>query len=193
MDSYGFKDNKTKSDASIEEMISEAVDAAKNALQSQIDAMWNKIYPVGSIYYTTNTVNPSTLFGGTWEAYAAGRVLVGLDTSQVTFNAIGKTGGSYVSSYTPSGTVNGHALTINELPEHNHWVKDKPQSANWGQGSNSGFLMKYEVGQQSDFYTSGVKASGNLGQAHTHTFTGRATTISALQPFQVVRIWRRTA
>lgn len=36
------------------------------------------VYPVGSIYTTIATVNPSALFGGTWELIAEGQLLVGL-------------------------------------------------------------------------------------------------------------------
>jgi len=58
------------------------------------------IYPIGTIYETTNTVHPNTLFGGTWELYGAGRVTVCRDSSQTEFNVIGKTGGSkYLQSH----------------------------------------------------------------------------------------------
>lgn len=32
-----------------------------------IDETLNKIYPVGSVYFSVDNTNPSTLFGGTWE------------------------------------------------------------------------------------------------------------------------------
>lgn len=53
------------------------------------------MHPVGSIYMTTIETNPSEIFGfGTWELWGAGRVPVGVDTTQSEFNTIEKTGGT---------------------------------------------------------------------------------------------------
>ena len=75
-----------------------------------LDTM-KKIYPVGSIYMSTVSTNPATLFGfGTWEAMPAGRVLLAQGKSSwgTTYNA-GSTGGEAT-----------HQLTVGELPTHNH-------------------------------------------------------------------------
>ena len=55
--------------------------------------MINLIYPVGSIFMSTNSENPSTYLGGTWEAWGSGRVPVGVDTSNSNFSTVEKTGG----------------------------------------------------------------------------------------------------
>lgn len=52
------------------------------------------IYPIGSIYLSVNNVNPSSVFGGTWERWGSGRVPVGVDMSDNDFNTVEKTGGS---------------------------------------------------------------------------------------------------
>lgn len=67
-------------------------------------AIFDAIYPVGSIYIAYNHTNPGTLFGGTW-ARLENAFLWGVDPS----GAIGQTGGSKT-----------HTLTVNELPAHNH-------------------------------------------------------------------------
>ena len=59
-----------------------------------ISALMLKMYPVGSIYASTASTNPGTLFGGTWEALPAGRVLLAQGTSTWgTTYAAGSTGG----------------------------------------------------------------------------------------------------
>ena len=68
-------------------------------------------YPIGSIYTNAavNT-NPATLLGfGTWAAFAAGRVLVGVDSTQTEFDTLGETGGAKT-----------HTLQASEMPSHSH-------------------------------------------------------------------------
>ena len=69
------------------------------------------VYPVGSIYMNASVAtNPATLLGfGTWAIYAAGKVMVGLDSSDTDFNALTDTGGSKT-----------HTLTTAEMPSHTH-------------------------------------------------------------------------
>lgn len=77
------------------------------ALVSGIDAsmtILDAMYPVGTIYQSTKSTNPSTFLGGTWTALT-GRMLVGA-------------GADF-----PAGTTGGektHTLTISEMPSHNH-------------------------------------------------------------------------
>jgi len=43
----------------------EALETAKNTTADTIE----KIYPIGSIYCTTNNVSPTAILGGTWELF----------------------------------------------------------------------------------------------------------------------------
>jgi hypothetical protein len=66
--------------------------------------------PIVFIYTTISTVNPSVELGyGTWEAFGAGRVLVGQNTSDGSFDSMEETGGAKT-----------HTLINNEMPSHNH-------------------------------------------------------------------------
>jgi len=68
-------------------------------------------YPVGAIYLSINSANPSTVFGGTWVAWGTGRVPVAIDTGQTEFNTVEKTGGakthtlSAAESGLPAGNI----------------------------------------------------------------------------------------
>lgn len=65
------------------------------------------MYPVGSIYMSVNSTNPSTLFGGTWQRIQ-GRFLFAADSK----HAAGSTGGEET-----------HKLTVEEMPSHSHTIE----------------------------------------------------------------------
>jgi hypothetical protein len=46
-----------------------------SAIQTQLNDMWKKIYPVGSIYTSISSTSPATLFGGTWSQIGDGYYL----------------------------------------------------------------------------------------------------------------------
>jgi Baseplate structural protein Gp10, C-terminal domain len=52
------------------------------------------IYPVGSIYLSVNNTNPSTLFGGTWVAFGAGKMPIGVNGADPRIDAAEETGGT---------------------------------------------------------------------------------------------------
>ena len=64
----------------------------------------SEVYPVGSIYISLNSTNPSSIFGGTWEQIQ-GRFLLGVSSS----HPVNQTGGE-----------EKHTLTVNESPSHRH-------------------------------------------------------------------------
>jgi hypothetical protein len=76
------------------------------------------LHPIGSVYINANTAtNPATLLGfGTWTAFGAGKVMVGIDAGDTAFDTAGETGGSkdaVVVSHTHTATVTdpGHIHT----------------------------------------------------------------------------------
>ena len=135
----------------------------------------DNVYPVGSIYMSTSSTNPHNLFGGTWEAYAQGRVLIGVgegtDANGVkkTFNA-GATGGEYE-----------HTLTVGEMPKHSHTGTASEAGAhnhNASLNSAAGHTHSLSYGPgRYDSGQAGWQASGNKSRssttnnagAHTHT------------------------
>lgn len=85
-------------------------------LQRQIDELSNwqntfldTIYPIGSIYMSIDSTNPSSLFGGAWEPWGTGKVPVGVDLNDTDFNTVEKIGGEKT-----------HTLSLQEMPTHKH-------------------------------------------------------------------------
>ena len=133
--------------------------------------IFDKIYPVGSIYINaTNSTNPGTLLGfGTWIAFGAGKVPVGIDSSDTDFDTAEETGGSKT-----------HTLTVSELPSHTH-----THTVQTGRSFSSS-IGNAPVVQGSD---NTVLSSA----AVTTSSTGSGSAHNNLQPYIVVYMWKRTA
>src|SRR3972149_3898041 len=80
--------------------------------------------PVGFVFVSVVSTNPATLLGyGTWSAFGAGRVLVGLDAGDADFDTVEETGGAKtvaaagsVAAPTLSGATasgGGHTHVVN--------------------------------------------------------------------------------
>lgn len=154
-----------------------------------LSALWNSIYPVGSIYMSTSSTNPGTLFTGTTWSQITDRFLVAMGS---TYKTAGGTGGassvtlatgnlpshSHSVSITTGNQSAGHTHSIPALSgtaasagSHNHLVTSKTTS--YGQGSQSSWRCLSWTGTNAD-WTQNIY-SGDSG-AHTHSVTTTAST-----------------
>lgn len=168
-------------------------------LKDYIASLTAAIYPVGSIYMSVNSNNPSTYFGGTWVAWGSGRVPVGINTSDSNFSTVEKTGGASTVTLTTSQmpahthTFTGSSATTNSKGAHTHNVgRDSDGAA----GSGAVYTV-HSAGVSGADNTSPTSSAG----AHTHTLTAKGTNASTggggshtnLQPYIVCYMWKRTA
>lgn len=88
------------------------VDTKLNWLYSQLQDTASKLYPVGSVYISFSSTNPSTLFGGTWTRLKDTFLLANGDSY-----AQNTTGGSETKT-----------IAVSNLPAHNHTVNASTHS-----------------------------------------------------------------
>jgi hypothetical protein len=157
------------------------------------------LYPVGSIYINAGvTTNPATLLGfGTWTAFGAGRVMVGLNGSDSLFDALEETGGSkdaVVVSHTHTGATSDPGDIVSGS------VTATVASSAGAFNSPSGDFSVSDLDGECLANSGAASAYRTLsisGGAHTHTFTtdstGSSATNANLQPYITVAMWKRTA
>ena len=193
--------------------VNTAVNTANNAantveqIRVEMDAVTNKLWPVGSIYISVNNVNPGTFFGGVWNRFAEGKTIFGVQSN----------GADGDFTYTESGrgakthlhNTGGHALSVQELPPHTHGSKSltgkgrfygyngwntstdgiltfgsNGQTNRWSEASGS----KTQGGQDFRVNATHEHSSVGNGNAHYHGNTGSS---SNLPPYAMVYMWRR--
>lgn len=120
-------------------------------------------YPIGKTEIFYDDLDHTNYLGFIWEKYAAGRCLVGKDSTDTDFDTLGETGGEKT-----------HTLTVDEMPQHDHavYMDQDGTGGRWGPNGTSQ--------QSTQRYSSTGFAGGN--QAH-----------NILQPYIVVNIWKRVS
>lgn len=183
-----------------------SVDTKLNWLYSQLQDTASKLYPVGSVYISFNSADPSTLFGGTWVRLKDTFLLANGD------------------SYAPNTSGGSATKTIgeNNLPSHTHSCSTVGNHTHTRGSMNitgtMGNVDEEGIGSSGAFYRSGRsgKLENKEGSAdpnvyfdasrswsgetssngsHTHTIgnTGSGLPLNIMPPYTTVYAWRRTA
>lgn len=144
-----------------------ATNASRVYIATSYKSILDAVYPVGSIYMSVNSTNPSILFGGTWEYWGAGRVPVAVDSDDPDFSEAEKTGGEKT-----------HTLLAYEIPPHTHTVQTADTATS---GSNINGYIRVNTEPYYNLFEKETSTVGS-GQAHNN-----------LQPFITCYMWKRTA
>lgn len=160
----------------------------------------NLVYPVGSIYMSANNVSPQTFLGGTWVAWGAGRVPVGVNSSDTDFNTAEKTGGEKT-----------HRLSVDEMPRHDHsgtnstveteTIHTRPTGGALQYLGISTYTVRYDVDEQTQEYlvapaggqTLNVENGTVINSQYGVCPNGLGVAHNNLQPYITCYMWKRTA
>lgn len=122
--------------------------------QNQLKSIYNNlhlinaIYPIGSIYMSTQNISPATFLGGTWNRIQ-GRFLLGADTNHLA----GSSGGEET-----------HTLIADEMPIHNHGIG----GTGVARGTTSTYdAFKLQTWTGSNNWRNGTGSAGK-GQPHNN-------------------------
>lgn len=156
------------------------------------DKAGNKVYaapyfPIGSIYLSVNKTNPSKYFGGEWVQlyggylYAAQSSIGKTDFSGWnTQSGGGGTSGAYSgTSGAYSGTSGSTAISIDQMPSHNHTMWYNTNSGGYASGSSLGTCKTAsDTIQSNNGYNFHVWTHNNGGgKGHTHSIPSHTHSI----------------
>jgi hypothetical protein len=144
-------------------------------VQYLIAKIRNTFWPVGTILATSTDTSPASYLGGSWEAYAPGRTLVGVSTTDTDFT-LNKQGGAK--------TVDVGKDT--DLATAMYIDQNGNVHAEWKRGYHSSADIK--TGLSAD-----IHAPINWSNQTTHSGTKVAGTLPIIPPYISVCYWRRVA
>lgn len=169
----------------------------------------NAMWPVGSIFMTVDSRNPSAILGfGSWDKFAQGRVIIGTGTTTDANNetrtvANEAKGGAYFVKLSDKNTpAHSHAvgtLKIEDSGAHDHTIDARLHDYAVVNGNSWVVPLGDIAGEDKRFRsTIGAKTTAGSG-AHGHALTGetavygKGESFDIIQPFIACNIWVRKA
>lgn len=167
----------------------------QGGVQNLVDKLLDRMYPVNSIYISTNSTSPASLYGGNWERYGTGRALISASDTDNDFKA-GTTGGSKTHDHKYGisvGSFYGHTLIA---PNDSHlaiWSGLVSYDKDSGEALDAfhewtALEDKAVIASSSMVGQTGAPYNSRRYRYETDTKKG-----SSLSPYIAVYVWRRTA
>lgn len=141
-------------------------------MQSKFAKITDKIYPVGSIYISVNSISPADLFGGTWE--------------QIKDRFLLSAGNSYTAGST--GGEAQHTLTVDEMPKHRH----SSDSYQLGWPSSYTSQNDYCTWVNSGTLHNNVPNTAESGPIRT-SWVGGSQPHNNMPPYLAIYMWKRVS
>lgn len=178
----------------------------KKVQQRSVKEVIDIVHPVGSIWETTTTDDPNTLWAGTtWVKMDAGRVLVAAGSYT-------ESGTTYTYNLGDTGGEAKHQLSTDELANHSHgnscstaslvgtWSSTSDQGvSNSPSNSLSGIISGSDCSGDTHSGSNGnnTPKTITINATHSHSIsissTGSNASHENRQPYTVVNRWKRTA
>jgi hypothetical protein len=155
----------------------------------------NDIWPIGSVFISVVSTDPSILLGfGTWSQIAGGKVLIGQTDADSDFNVAEETGGAKTANLAHTHTGPSHTHTG---PSHTHTFSDTSSapSATTTRDTDSGSWAAPSTGHTHNVSgTTGAGGTGNTGAGGTgNTGSGGSATQSIMNPYYTCYFWKRVS
>lgn len=139
-------------------------DNIENKIKFKQDLL-DKVYPVGSYYWSSSNEHPERIFGGTWEKIK-GRFIFASDDR----HPIGSKGGEEY-----------HTLSIDEIPSHSHnYDRFRYSDTHRLSGAHHGSDYYPYANTDYDYYSSYSTSSVGSGNAHNN-----------MPPYITANCWKR--
>ena len=136
------------------------VDEKLNYLYGQLQDTASKLYPIGSVYISFNSTDPSTLFGGTWQRLKDTFLLVNGDSY-----APNTTGGSATKTIAVSN-MPSHNHSVNSSGSHTHSATTSSDGGNHTHGRGSmNITGQMSIRKTDDSYNDSLVLNGGTSGA----------------------------
>ena len=169
----------------------------QGGVQHLVDKLLDRMYPVDSIYISTNSTSPASLYGGSWERYGTGRALISASDTDSDFTA-GTTGGSKTHNHKYGiavGSFYGHTLIAPNDAHPAVWSGLVSYDKDSGEAMDS-FHEWTKLEDKNKAVIGSGSMLGQTGQpynARRYRYETDTKTESSLSPYVAVYVWRRTA